>query len=51
MPDLANFLDHLFEHFLAHPKRILFFLCFISLFVILTYWLPRLVILVVETYG
>lgn len=51
MPDFAVFLDHLFEHFLAHPKRILFFLCFITLLVLVSYWIPRLVVLVVDKYG
>lgn len=50
MSDYLAFFEALYDRFLAHPKRLLFFLVFLSLLVICTYWLPRLVLVVVERY-
>lgn len=50
MPDLVPLFEAIFDRFLAHPKRLLFFILFLSLIVICTYWFPRLVLLVVEHY-
>jgi len=51
MSDYLAFFEAVYDRFLAHPKRLLFFILFLSLIVICTYWFPRLVLVVVTHYA